>query len=132
MDAHFDPQRMPVAALDYLEKQTLTGPVLSPDSWGGYLIYRLYPRARVVVDDRHDFYGESFFKSYLKMVRVECGWQGFLEDHEVSTVLFPRDQALTNILLQSPNWKPAYEDHVAVVLMRDPSQLEQPRARGCN
>jgi hypothetical protein len=132
MDAHFDPQRMPVAALDYLEKQTLTGPVLSPDSWGGYLIYRLYPRARVVVDDRHDFYGESFFKSYLKMVRVECGWQGFLEDHEVSTVLFPRDQALTNILLQTPNWKPAYEDQVAVVLMRDPSQLEERSARGCN
>jgi hypothetical protein len=59
MDAHFDPKRMPVEAVNYLEKSELNGPVLSPDYWGGYLIYRLYPKTRVVVDDRHDFYGDA-------------------------------------------------------------------------
>ena len=49
-------------------------PVFCPDSWGGYLIYRLYPETKVVVDDRHDLYGEQFFKQYLKAVRIEPGW----------------------------------------------------------
>jgi hypothetical protein len=73
MDAHFDPRRMPVEAVNYLEKNQIPGPVLSPDNWGGYLIYRLYPRIRVVVDDRHDLYGAQFFRSYLKMMQVERG-----------------------------------------------------------
>src|SRR5579864_8803270 len=90
MNAHFDSKRMPVQAVSYLEQHEVDGPVLSPDYWGGYLIYRLYPKSRVVVDDRHDLYGEEFFKSYLKMMHVERGWDEFLRTHPVSCVLLPK------------------------------------------
>lgn len=130
IDAHFDPHRMPVAAADYLASHGTTQPVLTPDSWGGYLIYRRYPQGRVVVDDRHDFYGEDFFKSYLKMVHVEQGWQDFLRDHEVSCVLFPRDAALTNVLLEEKDWTPVYRDDVAVLLARRSPQGRS--VEGCN
>ena len=66
MDAHFDPQRMPVDAVNYLEKNEVVGPVFSPDFWGGYLIYRLYPKLRVVVDDRHDLYGGGVLQVLLE------------------------------------------------------------------
>lgn len=118
MDAHFDPKRMPVEAVNYFELHQLSGPILAPDSWGGYLIYRLYPKQRVVVDDRHDLYGEEFFKSYLKMVRVEQGWQHFLQTEYCSVVMFPRNAALTNLLLASPEWKPIYQDDVTVMFER--------------
>jgi hypothetical protein len=121
MDAHFDPRRMPVEAVHYLETAGEKGPVLSPDYWGGYLIYRLYPRARVVVDDRHDLYGEQFFRSYLKMVHVERGWEEFLRTHENSCVLLPRDAALANILVASDGWKTIYADEVAIAFARDPA-----------
>jgi hypothetical protein len=119
IDGRFDPQRMPVEAVDYLEKQQVKGPVLSPDSWGGYLIYRLYPKARVVVDDRHDLYGEEFFKSYLKMIRVEPGWEDFLRTHESSCVLLPRQSALGDRLAVSGGWKEIYADDVAIAFLRD-------------
>jgi hypothetical protein len=120
MDAHFDPRRMPVEAVNYLEKSELKGPVLSPDYWGGYLIYRLYPKTRVVVDDRHDFYGEEFFKSYLKMMHVESGWEEFLRAHETSCVLLPRDAALASMLAVTKGWKTIYADDVAIVFVREP------------
>jgi hypothetical protein len=120
MDAHFDPERMPVQAVNYLEKSEANGPVLGPDYWGGYLIYRLYPKSRVVVDDRHDLYGEEFFKSYLKMVRVERGWDEFLRTHATSCVLLPRDAALANILIATKGWKQIYADDVAIAFVRDP------------
>src|SRR5262249_39533159 len=44
MDAHFDPKRMPVEAVNFLDTHDVHGPIFSPDYWGGYLIYRLYPR----------------------------------------------------------------------------------------
>jgi hypothetical protein len=118
MRAHFDPQRMPVKAADYLRSHPPGGPVLSPDSWGGYLIYRLYPEQRVVVDDRHDLYGAAFFKSYLKMVEIRPGWEDFLDDHQVCCVLFPRQSALTNVLLQTSNWRPIYQDELAILFVR--------------
>jgi len=120
MDAHFDPRRMPVEAVNYLEKSDLTGPVLSPDYWGGYVIYRLYPKTQVVVDDRHDLYGEQFFKSYLKMMHVERGWEEFLQVHETSCVLVPRDAGLANLLVETKGWKSVYADDVAIVFVRDP------------
>jgi len=128
MDAHFDPKRMPVDAVTYLEKHEVPGPVLSPDYWGGYLIYRLYPKQRVVVDDRHDFYGDTFFKSYLKMVHVELGWEEFLREHEVSCLLLPRNAALTNILLETRDWKPIYRDELAIAFVRSSSATDgEPR-----
>ena len=118
MDAHFGAKRFPVAAVNYLEKQNVAGPLVSTDYWGGFLIYRLYPRVRMVVDDRHDFYGEQFLKSYLKMLRVEPGWADFLQQYPARCALVPKDSALASILLESPDWKPIYTDDVAVAFVR--------------
>jgi hypothetical protein len=118
MDAHFDAKRFPAGAVDYLEKHDQQGPLVSPDYWGGYLIYRLYPQVRMVVDDRHDFYGEEFIKSYLKMVRVEPGWQDFLLHHQAHSVVVPKDSALANILAEAPDWQRVYGDDVGVVFVR--------------
>ena len=43
IDAHFDPKRMPVDAVSFLAQHDVKGPIFTPDYWGGYLIYRLYP-----------------------------------------------------------------------------------------
>jgi hypothetical protein len=115
MNAHFDPKRFPVAAVDYLEKQSVQGPVLSPDIWGGYLIYRLYPHTKVVVDDRHDLYGEEFLKSYLKLVHVEPGWREFLRQHPANYVVVPRESPLAGVLGETREWRRVYVDEVAMV-----------------
>jgi hypothetical protein len=121
MDAQFSATRFPVAAVDYLEQQHVPGAIVSTDYWGGYLIYRLYPRVRVVVDDRHDFYGAEFLKSYLKMVHVEPGWSDFLQQHPAQCVIVPKDSGLASILLETPSWKRVYGDDVAVAFVRSPS-----------
>jgi hypothetical protein len=118
MDAHFDAKRFPVAAVDYLTQKDVKGPLVSPDDWGGYLIYRLYPRVRMVIDDRHDFYGEEFLKSYLKMVRLEPGWEDFLHHSRAHSVVVPKDSALANILEETAGWKAIYSDDVATVFVR--------------
>ncbi len=120
MDAHFDAKRFPVAAVNYIEARDegVQGPLVSPDDWGGYLIYRLYPRVRMVIDDRHDLYGEQFLKSYLKMVNVEPGWQDFLQQHQAHSVLVPKGSALANILAETAGWKAIYSDDVATLFMR--------------
>jgi len=118
MDAHFDPKRMPVEAVNNLVANGLKGPVLAPDSWGGYLIYRLSPQEQTVIDDRHDFYGEQTLKLYLKMIRVEPGWEEFLNQRDVSMAVLPSNSALSVILGHTPGWKMVYSDAVATTFIR--------------
>ena len=85
MDAHFDPQKMPVAAVTFLQNefqgtQANTEPVFSTDAWGGYLIYRMNPGRKVVVDDRHDLYGSGRIRQYLILTQGEPEWQNVLEE----------------------------------------------------
>ena len=123
--AHFDPKRMPVEAVTYLEQHSIRGPILSTDYWGGYLIYRLSPIQKVVVDDRHDFYGEQFLKSYLKMLHMERGWQDFLREHDASCILLPRNAAFANVLIETRDWKPIYSDEVAIAFVRAPADTKE-------
>lgn len=117
MNAHFGPKRMPIEAVNYLQAHDLGGPVLAPDYWGGYLIYRLYPQVRVVVDDRHDFYGQEFLKSYVRMIHVEQGWQDFLREQHPRCVLLPRNSALANVLLHTNGWKVTYTDELSIAFV---------------
>ena len=115
--ARFDPKAAPVAAVDFLEKQTSTQPVFCPDSWGGYLIYRLFPQRQVVFDDRHDLYGSARVREFLILLQGETGWRRVLDDWQIRTVLLPSDSTLANLLLQLPQeWRVTYQDSVAVVL----------------
>ena len=122
--AQFDPQKVPVAAVTFLQKefqgkQPNTEPVFSTDAWGGYLIYRMYPERRAVVDDRHDLYGSGRIRQYLILTQAEPGWQSVLEKWKIRTALLPADSTLANLLRELPqDWLVAYEDKVAVVFER--------------
>jgi len=118
MNAHFDSQRFPVAAVKFLEQSGVREPVLGPDYWGGYLIYRMYPRMLVAADDRHDLYGEQFLKSYLKLVNVEPGWEDLLNHYNIHRVLLPTGSAPANILAETAEWTMIYEDEVGVIFVR--------------
>ena len=102
-----------------IAKPVFLTPVFSTDSWGGYLIYRMYPQRKVVVDDRHDLYGSGRIRQYLILTQGEPGWRGILQDWQIRTALLPADSTLTNLLRELPQeWRVVYEDKVAVVFER--------------
>jgi len=125
MNAHFDENKFPVAAADLLLRNDIREPVFCPDSWGGYLIYRMYPHAQVVVDDRHDLYGPAFLKQYLKIVQVQIDIDQALREMGVRWALFPKNSALGNFLKVHSDWKSVYEDDTAILLHRASDQNEQ-------
>ncbi len=125
--AQFDPRKVPVAAVTFLQEELQgeapnahpNAPVFSTDAWGGYLIYRMYPDRKVVVDDRHDLYGSARIRQYLILTQVEPGWQSVLKDWQIRTALLPTGSTLANLLRELPrDWRVAYEDKVAVVFER--------------
>lgn len=118
INARFDAKRFPVQAVEVIAQRGIADPIFAPDYWGGYLIYRFFPIARVFVDDRHDLYGERFLKDYLKVIHVQPDWDRFLNEREVQVVLAPAGGSLANILKETPAWKVTYEDGTAVLFQR--------------
>jgi hypothetical protein len=129
IDAGFDPKKMPLAAVDFLQNesqrtdlhtaQSSSQPIFSPDFWGGYLIYRMYPERKVVIDDRHDLYGSGRIRKLLILTQGESAWQSVLDDWQIRTALLPADSTLANLLRELPrDWRVTYEDKVGVVFER--------------
>ena len=110
---------MPIAACAYLDGRNDSGPVFSTDAWGGYLIYRWYPVRRVVIDDRHDFYGTDYVRQYLIMMQGEIAWRSMVDKWQIRTALLPAGAPLANLFRELPQeWRVVYEDKVAVVFER--------------
>ena len=120
INAYWDEQRFPVEAVSYISDHHIREPIFSLDYWGGYLIYRLYPETKVVIDDRHDLYGAQLIKDYLKIVLVQPAWEKQLDQMGVEWILAPRWSSLANMLRLTPKWTAVHEDGTAVVFHRNP------------
>lgn len=118
LNAYFDDKRFPVRAAEVIEGRGIHEPIFCPDLWGGYLIYRLYPETKVVVDDRHDLYGDEFFKDYLRIVFVQPDWSKLLDERHVNLILVQQDSSLASILRQTPPWALVYQDSTAALFER--------------
>jgi hypothetical protein len=90
--------------------------VYTDDEWGDYLIYTGYPKLRVFVDGRSDFYGPEFCNTYLNIVRNRYDWEHALKAHNVDTALVRADSPLASTMKESARWQVIYDDGLAVVL----------------
>jgi hypothetical protein len=116
--AQFDASHLPVAAAEKLAALDPGEAVLAPDSWGGYLIYRLGPRIKPLVDDRHDLYGSGFLRDYLTLMHGDAGWQDVLDGMHPNWVLLSVESPLALRLRQTPGWRVVYEDVTGALFLR--------------
>jgi hypothetical protein len=119
MHSQFDDKRFPVQATNFLESVGDRQPIFCPDSWGGYLIYRLYPHQPVAVDDRHDLYGSEFLKLYLNVIHGHSEWEQDFEAMRVGWVLVPKDSTLATLISKQRDWSGVYRDETAVLFRRN-------------
>jgi len=113
--ARFDPRMFPVRAVDTCIAGLNAPRIFAHDQWGGYLIYRLYPRLRVFADGRSDFYGPAFLKEWSGLRKGAYDWQKRLDKYSIDTVMLPTDASLASTLKESPRWRVVYDDGVAIV-----------------
>jgi hypothetical protein len=124
--ADYDAEHYPAKALAVLEGPEFARGVFTNDEWGDYLIYKLYPRVKVFVDGRSDFYGGAFSRKYLEITDAQHMWQQHLDKFGVHTVLMPVGAPLASVLKESRRWRVAHDDRVAIVFRRRESGVAAP------
>jgi hypothetical protein len=107
----------PAAAVDYVIKANVGGPVLNDYDFGGYLIFRGIP---TFIDGRTLPFGKQFALDYFDAMTLGADdkLDRLADTYKVSwTLLRPRSAAAVHFD-HSPGWRRLYADDVAVVHVR--------------
>ncbi len=112
-------------AARFFESKRLAGPVFNNYDLGGYLIYYLYPRERVFVDNRPEAYPASFFTdTYVPLQERPAEWERAMGRYGFNTIVFTRASLATwarRFLADraaDPAWAAVYVDSWNVVFVR--------------
>jgi tetratricopeptide (TPR) repeat protein len=131
--SHF---RAPMGSVQRLEALP-GGDVFCADHYGGYLIWRLYPRFKPYIDTRLVLRSADEYAEYLRLADEPERFDAFQARHRfgyvVLPVLFPeRYQRLIAHLYASPDWKLLFTDGSELLFGRREltgDVAEQPLAR---
>jgi hypothetical protein len=112
------------AAGDFLNSEKLQGPIFNNFDVSGYLIYYLYPKQRVFVDNRPEAYPPSFFRNeYFRSLEDEDYWTRRSREIGFNTIVFnhrDRSTASAQFIIRrvlDPKWVPVFFDDSIIILV---------------
>lgn len=111
-------EHYPVAASDYIRNHQLAQPLFNAYEWGGFLMWYL-PEYPVAIDSRSGLYDDDSIARYAKVMNAEQPYTTDPQFMQAHTLLLPRDSLMGEGLQSNPAFRVAYEDRVAIVLVRE-------------
>jgi hypothetical protein len=115
----FNREKLPVEAVQFIQKEKLTGNMFNNDEFGDYIIYAAWPEYRVFFDGRSDMYGEKIGNEYLKVTHIKSGWQDILKKYDVNWIIFHTKWSLSSVLFEKNEWRLVYSDKVASIFVKN-------------
>jgi hypothetical protein len=128
LQSEFSKDQFPVAACEAAGGQLRGRRILTSDQWGDYLIYRYYPKLKVFIDGRSDFYGAEIGREYLKVMNSDHQWEQIFDRYGFDLALLPAEWPLATTIKSNPNWKVKYDDGKALLLERTQNNSQQASA----
>jgi len=113
----------PIGAMDFMEKQGLTGHTFHPQIFGDYLIWRLWPTQKSFIDGRVHLFDLEFIRESNILLR-DSHWEEVLKRWDIQYLLLSKasddDDQLTAIeqVRRSSRWTRRYEDKVSILFER--------------
>ena len=121
----FDPKLKPIAAVEFLKQENISGNMFNNDEFGDYIIYSAWPQYKVFIDGRLDMYGEKVLKEYYSITQLHPDWISVLKKYEIDWVIFNTNSVLCRYLNEQTNWHLIYSDKVASIFVRNTSRYRE-------
>lgn len=114
---------LPVKACNFIRANQLAGPMFNSYAWGGFLTWYL-PEYPVAIDGRVNLYGDELNEKYFKVTGGSLRMEEDPSFVGAQIVLMERNSAMVKALTSLPalrqQFRVAYEDDLATVLVRNP------------
>ena len=115
-------ENMPTCAVDFIERNRITGKAFASYTAAAMLIHRMYPDVKVNMDSRNDVYGEDLFEEYLEALRSPAAMKTYLKAHPIDFFLLSyRDRlraVFDDALEATGEWASVYYDDKSFVMVR--------------
>ena len=97
------------------QERILGSRLFTTDQWGDYILYKLWPRQKVFVDGRSDFYGEKIGSEYLSLMGADYKWPEIAKKYGFNLMLLPVKWPLASVLKLDSNWHVVADDGIAIL-----------------
>lgn len=115
----FNPEKKPMAAIEFLKKNPVEGNMFNNDEFGDCIIYANHQKYKVFIDGRSDMYGTEQLKEYDRIYKFETGWEHVVEKYKITWIFFGTDTVLSRYLIINNDWKLIYSDKVASIFVKN-------------
>ncbi|PIQ68851.1 MAG: hypothetical protein COV91_02140 [Candidatus Taylorbacteria bacterium CG11_big_fil_rev_8_21_14_0_20_46_11] len=112
-------------SIQFIQGTGITGPIFNNYDIGGYLIFYLFPREKVFVDNRPEAYPASFFSDeYIPIQESTERWEQALLKYNFNTIIFayhdatPWGQTFLKARINDSKWAPVYVDNRVLIFVR--------------
>jgi len=113
------------AAAQFFKEEGIQGPIFNNYDIGSYLIFHLFPKEKVFVDNRPEAYPASFFqKIYIPIQENERVWQKLSKEYNFNVIFFshrditPWAQKFLISRINDENWVPVFADNFAIIFLK--------------
>jgi hypothetical protein len=113
------------ASAQFFREKEIQGPIFNNYDIGSYLIFHLFPKERVFVDNRPEAYPTSFFQEiYIPIQENEETWQKLSEKYNFNAIFFshrditPWAQKFLINRINDKNWAPVFADNFAIIFLK--------------
>ncbi|UCD89257.1 MAG: hypothetical protein JSW04_12645 [Desulfobacterales bacterium] len=115
-----NPNSYPIAVVDYLKKNKVTGHLLLPMEWGEYAIWKLHPDCRVSIDGRfRTVYPESIIQDHFVPEQDIEGWTALIQKYPADILLMRQTKFFQQLIKTDGPWIYIYSDPTAIVFLRN-------------
>ena len=110
---------VPQGAVRYLQTHDVKGHGFNSYAFGGYIIWKLYPRYPVFIDSRADtVYDTRILAEYLKLYAAHPGWRHVIRKYDIRWILVESGAPVVQLLANAPRWRVAYKSSKAILMVR--------------
>ncbi|MDP1653399.1 MAG: hypothetical protein Q8L56_11835 [Rhodocyclaceae bacterium] len=110
---------IPVKATDFILHEGIEGRMFNTYHYGGYLIYRLFPRQLVFLDPRTPVYGDAFINNALAIYQGSSEWKIRFDRYGIDYVICESEAPLRQLLREEGTFHLVFDDGMHSVLLRD-------------
>lgn len=117
----------PKGAIDFLLENNILGNGFNNFGFGGYFIWRAWPKLKVFIDGRTGVYDEEHLFFYADVFLYPYVFDQLVEDYNINYFLLDIDSSniLINRLIKDNNWKLVYFDANALVFLKNSEENKQ-------
>lgn len=114
-----------LSSIAFIKNTGIHGPFFNNYDIGGLMIFGLFPKEKVFVDNRPEAYPKEFFQNtYIPMQENDIVWQQELAREKFNAIFFyrldytPWAQKFLITRVSDPAWAPVYVDSWTIIFLR--------------